>query len=191
MSWVLDNQTNLTNESSGFVTHRRSANMQLNSCRKYWNEHMICGRMRTLVSKLGIQFGLKQQISQLMSHLWILWASDTAPLRSRTSSQIWPTALSCQCSEEFMMFSMLTFFQKQSPTWFCDIGSQCHLLLRSTMRTSGLWKSMLTLYGSKIVSNSRYNGMDFQRSMTLGKTWMALIPTMGPASWERRMTILI
>ena len=45
--------------------------------------------------------------------------------------------------------------------------------------------------GSEIASNSRYNRMDFRRSMTLGKTQMVSIPMMDPESWERTRTISI
>ena len=45
--------------------------------------------------------------------------------------------------------------------------------------------------GSKTDSNSRYNGMDFQKSTTPGKMQMASILTMDPESWERTMTISI
>ena len=50
---------------------------------------------------------------------------------------------------------------------------------------------MLMLDGSEIASNSRYDGMDFRRSMTLGKTLMISIPMMDHRSWERMMTISI
>ena len=89
------------------------------------------------------------------------------------------------------MFSMLTFYQKQRPTQFCDVSSQRHLLLKLMMRISGLWRSMSTLNGSEIVSNSRSDGMDFQKSTIPGKTWMASILTMDPRCWERTMTISI
>ena len=47
------------------------------------------------------------------------------------------------------------------------------------------------LNGSEIASNSRYDGMDLQKSTTPGKTWTALIPMMDPMSWEKMMTISI
>ena len=47
------------------------------------------------------------------------------------------------------------------------------------------------LDGSEIASNSRYDGMDFRRSMTLGKTQTILIPMTDHRSWERTMTISI
>ena len=47
------------------------------------------------------------------------------------------------------------------------------------------------LNGSEIVSNSRFNGMDFQKSTIPGKTRMASILTMDPRCWERTTTILI
>ena len=47
------------------------------------------------------------------------------------------------------------------------------------------------LDGSVIVSNSRSDGMDFQKSMIPGKMQRASILTMGPRSWERMMTISI
>ena len=89
------------------------------------------------------------------------------------------------------MFSMLTFYRKQRLTQFRDVGSQCHLLLKLTTRISGLWRSMSTLDGSEIVSNSRFDGMDFQKSTIPGKMWMALILTMDPRCWERTTTISI
>ena len=89
------------------------------------------------------------------------------------------------------MFSMLMFYWKQRLTQFRDISSQRHLLLKITMRISGLWRSMLMLDGSEIISNSRSNGMDFQKSMIPGKTWMASILAMDPGCWERMTTISI
>ena len=50
---------------------------------------------------------------------------------------------------------------------------------------------MLTLDGSEIISNSRYDGMDFWKNMTLGKTQMVLTPMTVPRYWEKTMTILI
>ena len=47
------------------------------------------------------------------------------------------------------------------------------------------------LDGSEIVSNSRSNGMDFQRSTIPGRMQTASILAMDPRSWERMMTILI
>ena len=47
------------------------------------------------------------------------------------------------------------------------------------------------LNGSEIVSNSRYNGMDFRKNMTLGKTQTVLTLMMVPGYWEKTMTILI
>ena len=49
---------------------------------------------------------------------------------------------------------------------------------------------MSTLDGSEIISNSRYDGMDF-RSMTLGKTQTVSIPMTDPESWERTTMISI
>ena len=89
------------------------------------------------------------------------------------------------------MFSMLTFCWKQRPTQFRDVSSQHHLLLKLMMRISGLWRSMLMLNGSEIVSNSRSNGMDFQKSTIPGRTQMASILVMGPGSWERTTMISI
>ena len=43
----------------------------------------------------------------------------------------------------------------------------------------------------KYVSSSRYDGMDFQKSMTLGKTWMASILTIDPESCKRTTIISI
>ena len=45
--------------------------------------------------------------------------------------------------------------------------------------------------GSGTNSNSRYSGMDFQKSMIPGKTQMALILTMDPESWGKTTMILI
>ena len=50
---------------------------------------------------------------------------------------------------------------------------------------------MSTPDGSEIVSNSRFNGMDFQKSTIPGKTQMALILMMDPGCWERMTTISI
>ena len=50
---------------------------------------------------------------------------------------------------------------------------------------------MLTLNGSEIVSNSRYDGMDFRKNMTLGKTQTVSTPMMVPGYWEKMTTILI
>ena len=47
------------------------------------------------------------------------------------------------------------------------------------------------LNGSEIASNSRYDGMDFRRSMTLGKTQTVSILMTDPESWERTMMISI
>ena len=47
------------------------------------------------------------------------------------------------------------------------------------------------LNGSEIVSNSRSNGMDFQKSTIPGKMRMASILMMDSESWERMMTISI
>ena len=47
------------------------------------------------------------------------------------------------------------------------------------------------LNGSEIVSNSRYDGMDFRRSMTLGKMQTVSIPMTDHGSWERTMMISI
>ena len=47
------------------------------------------------------------------------------------------------------------------------------------------------LDGSEIVSNSRYDGMDFWKNMTLGKTQMVLTLMMVPGYWEKTTTILI
>ena len=47
------------------------------------------------------------------------------------------------------------------------------------------------LDGSEIISNSRSNGMDFQKSTIPGRTQMALILVMDPRSWERMMMISI
>ena len=45
--------------------------------------------------------------------------------------------------------------------------------------------------GSRTDSNSRYDGMDFQKSMIPGKMQTASILTMDPESWERMTTISI
>ena len=189
--WVLDSLVNPMNGSTRSTKHRRSANTQSSDLRRFPNECTINGRMRTLVSKLGIQFGLKQPTSQLMNLLQSLQARDTVPLRSRTSPQTWLITSSCLCVGEFTMFSMLMSCWKQSPTQFCDVGSQHHLLLRLMMRISGLWRSMWMPDGSGTNSNSRYNGMDFQKSTIPGKTQTALTLTMDPKSWERLMMISI
>ena len=47
------------------------------------------------------------------------------------------------------------------------------------------------LDSSKTNLSSRYNGIDFQKSMTPGKMPMALILMMDPESWERITMILI
>ena len=47
------------------------------------------------------------------------------------------------------------------------------------------------LNGSEIISNSRSDGMDFQKSMIPGKTQTASILAMDPGCWERTMTISI
>ena len=47
------------------------------------------------------------------------------------------------------------------------------------------------LNSSEIVSNSRYNGMDFRKNMTLGKMQMVLTLMMVPGYWEKTMMILI
>ena len=47
------------------------------------------------------------------------------------------------------------------------------------------------LNGSEIVSNSRSDGMDFQKSTIPGRMRMASILAMDPRSWERTMTISI
>ena len=191
MSQVPDSLTGLTSGSAESTRHRRNANVQLNSLKKFQNECTIDGKTRTLASRLEIWFGLRQPTSQLMNLHQSLWASDMAPLKSRTSSWIWPITLNCLCIGDSTMFSMLTFCWKQRPTQFRNISSQCHLLLRLTTRISGLWRSMLMLNGSEIVSNSRSDGMDFQKSMIPGRMQMASILVMGPRSWGRMMMILI
>ena len=50
---------------------------------------------------------------------------------------------------------------------------------------------MSTLDGSEIVSNSRYNGMDFRKNTTLGKMQMVSTLMMAPGYWEKTTTILI
>ena len=80
------------------------------------NKHTINGKMTTLALKSEIQCGLGRPISQLMSPLQSSWARDTVPLRSRTSSQIWLTTLSCLHAGESMIFSMLVSCWKQSLT---------------------------------------------------------------------------
>ena len=55
----------------------------------------------------------------------------------------------------------------------------------------GLWRNMLMLNGSEIVSNSRYNGMDFWKNMTPGKMQMVLTLMTVPRYWEKTMMILI
>ena len=47
------------------------------------------------------------------------------------------------------------------------------------------------LDGSKIISNSRYHGMDFQKNMTLGKTQTVSTLMTVPRYWEKTTTILI
>ena len=50
---------------------------------------------------------------------------------------------------------------------------------------------MSTLDGSEIVSNSRYDGMDFRKNMTLGKMQTVSTLMMVPGYWEKMTTILI
>ena len=47
------------------------------------------------------------------------------------------------------------------------------------------------LDGSETISNSRSDGMDFQKSTIPGRTQMALILVMGPGSWGRMTMISI
>ena len=47
------------------------------------------------------------------------------------------------------------------------------------------------LNGSEITSNSRYDGMDLQKSTTPGKMRTALMLMMDPMSWEKAMMISI
>ena len=47
------------------------------------------------------------------------------------------------------------------------------------------------LNGSEIISNSRYDGMDFRKNMTLGKMQTVLTPMTVPGYWEKTMMILI
>ena len=70
---------------------------------------------------------------------------------------------------ESMMFSMWIFCWKQSLTWFPNVGSQCHLLLRSMTRIFGLWRSTWMPDVPELIPIQDTMGWIFRRAQYLGR----------------------